>query len=567
MGAKINYTTIISFISVSVCLSALGLITWGAFHFSNRGFELSDETYYLYFSNNFSPDIYLTTAFGILNKFFCFGSPTLINLRLAKFIYQSLAVIIFAFSLFRHLKFKKVKLEPVAKLLILSVLLLCSYVNYDYLPMTMSYNTWSLILALLGMAVIFHEKTKTEVRAFFGSSLLFGIICFALFLAKFPNAFILFFVYVLVNVKNTKAELFIKTIGLLSGAVLGFIVFLHSFESLKGIFNNYWLTIFDVKHAPVHPYSAQLKSFMLMCWEKNYLAAEIALIFLAILMKRINFNFKTSIFYFLLLLNYTLMFLFRNGNGFELYNDFMAGSIVLINIGLYVYMFGTQKTGWSSILWWCLMLMPVGLMLGTNNEFYYTVSQLMIFAVAGMLLLFASGANNLNFLSITGAVISVFVVCVLYSGAVKHPYRQSDLTAKAIPLSFSKEIDGILESKERITDYLVLNEALKKINTSDKPVLQFFNHFGIHYLNGCPIFPEPQITDNERLMYINQYLFRRYGLPNNCDVLLMPKKASENSAFQYMFIKNGVVLNGNFKKVFSYKFLCTGEEILIYKRI
>ncbi len=528
---------------------------------------MSDETYYLYFSNNFDSNVYLTTAFGVLNKFFCFGSPTLIHLRLAKFIYQSLAVIVFAISLLKYLKFKQIKLDTSSRFIFVSILLLCSYINYDYLPMTISYNTWSLILSLLGVAVIFYEKTKPEMKTYFIGSLLFGTICFALLLAKFPNAAVLFLLYIVLSFKCTKAELLIKAIGLLCGVLLGFIIFLHSFEALKGILTNYWLTISEVKHDPVHPYSEQLKNFLSMCWEKNYLAGEIGLIFLAILIKRINSKLETYGFYLLLAINYGLMFLFRKGNGTELYNDFMAGCLILINMALYVYMFGKQRSGLENTLVWCLLLMPFGLMFGTNNEFYYTVSQLMVFAVAGMLLFLAATGNGFVFSGITAVVISFFVVNVLYSGAVKNPYRQSNLDEKTYPLNFSSEIKGVLESKKRMIDYMVLNEALKKLNTSQKPVMGFFSHFGMHYLNGCKVFPESQITDNGKLMYINDYLLNRYGPPNDCDLVVMSRKTSVSVEFIDMFKRNGIVLDGNFKKVFTYKFLSTGEETLIYKRI
>lgn len=567
MGAKINYTTIFSFISVSVCLSALGLITWGAFYFSNRGYELSDETYYLYFSNTFDPDIYLTSAFGVLNKFFCFGHPTLINLRIAKFIYQTLAVIIFGYSLLRYLKFKDIKIGTTQKFLCLSILLLASYINYDYLPMTLSYNSWSLILALLGMAVVFYEKTKNQPRDLFICSFLFGATSFALFLAKFPNAVILFLVYIISNFPNSKQEFFIKAIGLLSGAVVAFIILLHSYASLKGIINNYWITLFGVEHAPVHPYTDQVKSFIVMCWQKNYLLFEGAIILLAVLFKRTNSSFKTLFFYMIIAINCLALFFFRKGNGAELYNDFVAGSLILINFGLYVYFFGSQQKNKDLILWSCLMLLPFGLMLGTNNEFYYTSSQLMIFAFGGMLLHLLATKSDQLFLSLNGLFMSVFICIVLYNGAVKAPYRQNDLANKTYPLLFSEEIKGVMESRERMIDYTVLNEALKQLNTSDKKVIEFFSHFGIHYLNGCKIFPEPQITDNENLMYINDYLFTRYGQPNDCDLLVMSVKVSESSAFQDMFSRNGIRLNDNFKKVFSYKFLSTGEETLIYKRI
>ena len=146
MADKIRINNIIIYFSLVVSILSVLIVIFGALFFANKGFELSDETFYLFNSQKFDSTIYITQNFGILNKIACFNCPTLINLRIAKLFYQTLAIIMFCISFFAFLKSKNHLLIPVQKLLIITTALIASYINYDYLPMTMSYNSWSLIL-------------------------------------------------------------------------------------------------------------------------------------------------------------------------------------------------------------------------------------------------------------------------------------------------------------------------------------------------------------------------------------------------------------------------------------
>src|SRR5262245_49617396 len=111
MAVKINIRSGFSYFSLVLSFFSLLIVFFGALYFSNKGFDLSDETYYIYFSNNHNPNTFIVSYFGLLNDLFCFGKPTLIHLRVAKLLYQTLAVLFFCYGMFKFFDFKQYPLS------------------------------------------------------------------------------------------------------------------------------------------------------------------------------------------------------------------------------------------------------------------------------------------------------------------------------------------------------------------------------------------------------------------------------------------------------------------------
>lgn len=580
MAIKIKSQNIFVFIALLLCLFALFTIVLGGFYFSNKGFELSDETFYLYNSNNFNPNIYITQNFGSINKLSCFNNPTLINLRLAKFFYQTLTVLFFLITLFNYLKYKHYFISKKEKMFIVIIGLLASYINYDYLPMTLSYNSWSLIFMLLCFGLLFIEFTNKNIAVNVITALLFGFISFCFFLIKFPNFFIALFIYSFFNIFFIKKSNFIKTCSFLIGLLVAYFVLINDYLSLISIFKNYRASIFEVKHTDGNPYLAQFYNFYLFCIEQKFIIIELIIFLVAIVIKKYFSKYKIYTSVLLLLFNFSFLLLFIKGNGDKLYNDFLGVSIFIINTFLFVYIFnkpdnsnksyfGSFKKKEELFLICSLLLMPIGLMIGTNNDFYYTTSQTSIFAVIGVIvfLIIKKTPFQLDFIAFKTVLFSFFVLGVLYFGAIKNPYRQFDLANKNYPINFSKELDGIYESKERFIDFYSLNNLVNTFNQNKKPVFVFFNHMGIFYIGNTKIFPESPISGAEHLISIDEYILDRLNFSDNLDLLLLPESVEKSEKFRTMFRKYNVRINYNYKLVYVYQFLSSKEKVYLYKHI
>jgi hypothetical protein len=203
--------------SVIFGLISVAIFIYCVFYFSNKGFEITDETYYLYFTEHPKLNIYLTQNFGILNSLSCLGELSVINLRITKLVFQIVAISTFIYCLFFYLRKNNCVLSKNNMLLISVSIVMASFVNYDYLPMTLSYNTWTLILSLFCFSLIFIElinKLKTvQLLTSFG----YGILTFCLFLVKFPNSVIMIMIYVFINFMFNRQFWSIKIITFFSG--------------------------------------------------------------------------------------------------------------------------------------------------------------------------------------------------------------------------------------------------------------------------------------------------------------------------------------------------------------
>lgn len=580
MAIKIKSHNIFVFIALVVCLIALFIVVFGIFYFSNRGFELSDETFYLYNSNNFNPNIYITQNFGSINKLSCFNYPTLINLRLAKFFYQTLVVLFFLITLFKYLKYKDYFISKTEKMFMLIIGLLASYINYDYLPMTLSYNSWSLIFMLLCFGLVFIEFTNKKTFINIITALLFGFISFCLFLIKFPNFFIAFFIYGFFNIFFIRKNSVIKACFIGLGILSAYFVLINDYSSLMSVFKNYWVSIFEVKHTGGNPYLSQFYNFYLFCIEQKFIIIELVVFLVAILIKKYFSKYKIHLLTSLLIVNFSFSLFFIKGNGDKLYNDFLGVSIFIINTFLFLYVFNEtdnrKKSQVESLrkydelfLIVSLLLMPIGLMIGTNNDFYYTTSQTAIFPIIGVIifLIIRKTQFHLNFIAFKSILFSFFILGVLYFGAIKKPYRQFDLTCKNYPLNFSKELNGVYESKEKFSDFYSLNILINYFNQAQKPVFVFFNHMGIFYIGNTQIFPESPISDSEHLISTDEYILDRLNFSDNLDLLLLPETVEKSEKFKSMFRKYNVKINSNYKLVYVYQFVSSNEKVYLYKHI
>ena len=126
---------------------------------------------------------------------------------------------------------------------------------------------------------------------------------------------------------------------MLLGCLLGYLVFLNCFQDLKNILHNYYVTLFEVKHVKVNSYFDQLYDFFIFCYQKHWLLIELIALLLAVVIRKYVKVYKPHAAYALLIANYCLSTFFYGGNSVLLYNDFVAASIFIINVILFIYLF------------------------------------------------------------------------------------------------------------------------------------------------------------------------------------------------------------------------------------
>ena len=567
-----KFKSLFVLLSVIFGLISVAVFIYCVFYFSDKGFEITDETFYLYFTEHLNPDIYLTTNFGVLNNFACLGKISIINLRITKLVFQIVAITIFIYCLFFYLRKNNCVLSKNNMLLISVSIVMASFVNYDYLPMTLSYNTWTLILSLFCFSLIFIElinKVKTvQLLTSFG----YGFLTFCLFLVKFPNSVIMIMIYVFINFMFNRKLWSIKIITFFSGTLISYLIFINDYNHLLNIISNYKVALFDLKYMSTGSYLEQFKSFILLCYQLNYLSYLVIIILLTIGISKFNKSKNQIINYIPILLNLGFAITFFKGNSQNLYNDFMVFCLLILNGFIYIILNKSSlvKINYFSeihIISFILMILPVGLMLGTNNMFYYTASQSMCFSLAGIILLMSCKSEiDFFYLPISSVFVCAFVFSVDYFGAVKTPYRQSNLLEKNIPINFHPYLDGIYESKERFIDYSAMNIISNKLSPSTKKVVTFFSYMGLNYIANKNTFPECPMSDGENYIEADKYILSREHFNDSFELIIVPSKVYNNLKFKSMFAQFGVCFDKNYKLKFSYTLLSTKETVYFYKK-
>jgi len=567
-----KFKSLFVLLSVIFGLISVSVFIYCVFYFSNKGFEITDETYYLYFTEHPKLNIYLTQNFGILNNFACLGKISIINLRITKLVFQIVAITIFIYCLFYYIRKNSCVLSKYNMLLISVSIVMASFVNYDYLPMTLSYNTWTLILSLFCFSLIFIElinKLKTvQLLTSFG----YGFLTLCLFLVKFPNSVIMIMIYVFINFMFNRQLWSIKIITFFSGILISYLIFINDYNHLLNIISNYKVALFDLKYMSTGSYLEQFKSFILLCYQLNYLSYLVIIILLTIGISKFNKSKNQIINYIPILLNLGFALLFFKGNSQNLYNDFMVFCLLILNGFIYIIFNKSSlvKINYFSeihIISFILMVLPVGLMLGTNNMFYYTASQTMCFSLAGIILLMSCKSKiDFFYLPISSVFVCAFVFSVDYFGAVKTPYRQGNLFEKNIPIHFHPYLDGLYESKERFIDYSAMNSVINKLSPSTKKVVTFFSYMGLNYIANKSTFPECPLSDGENYIEADKYILKREHFNDSFELIVVPSKVYNNIKFKSMFAQYVVFFDKNYKLKFSYTLLSTKETVYFYKK-
>lgn len=582
MNIKPSYKQL--FIQGTILFSFIVLLTivCSIIHYSNRGFEMSDEAYYLMNSNYYNHSSYNVSAFGLLNNLACFGNATLINLRFAKLFLQLVGVLFFAWSLLRYLDFKSITIDGKQKALLFILIAVTSFGHYDYVPMTLSYNSWSLILMLFCFALILLEFIITSKGISLLTSLLVGVLCFSLFVAKLPNGIIAMGLYGMFNLFYIKKHTILKIGGFFIGVYVGYLFILNTPEHLVALIENYRITLFEVKHAESGLYLKQIYKVLVICGQhklKTVIGLAIALIGLLGGIKLISSikknktEKKQTYSYMLFVLGFICCIPFCKGNGYKTYNDFVSVGLLILNPVLFVYLhksssikiFSFFKNDMNMVII-VLLLMPVFLMLGTNNAFYYSVSPTMVFAFSGVLIyLVKSKTPYTLYLPLFSVSSCLFIVSILYFGGIKKPYKQSSLTHKTYPIMFNPLLKGIYESKDAFVDYTSVNYLINRFNKDHQPFLTFFNFYGFAVINNNQVVPEMPLSSQNRMLEFNDYVLSKSAINHSSPLLLLPDTVVINTKFIELFSKYHINLNQNYKLVYQYRFMSNKEKICFYK--
>ncbi|MCC6372463.1 MAG: hypothetical protein IT236_15770 [Bacteroidia bacterium] len=513
-----------------------------------KGFELSDESYYVLASQYPNSSKALNSLFGLVNSKFTFGCTQLLALRIFKLIYQSLSLIIFSLAFTRFLKTNN-KVNTQQQLLIFITCCLSGFINYDYLPMALSYNSWSFNFSLIFLAaIVYLSSVKITATGFWLASASVGFSLFVLAYVKTPNALIsgfLFLVYVIIfHFKN----LVKISLAALAGAVLCLFLLFGNIHAFTEKTSELYINLTTVKHTSFGAYGKDLTDLIQFFGAKQFCIYLLLLLAMYLIRKK-NKNLWPAILVIGLHAMQGLQFIMGNSN--NIINDFMFGFWLLINALLLVvllynkntFIFAKQNIFITSLL----LIMPIGMALGTSNPLVYTTSHYFMFLVAAMCYVITQLGNNKAwiYLTFTSALLLVFVTGVVYQGMYKTPYRQTALSEKTIPLSFTGFHTSIHEDSARLVFLQEMVSKLKKYNAAGNPVLASPPCLGAITLAKMQPLEVVWLADNENDVAVNEAFLKQVNNQKTIPFLLISGRI-KNSEIQYqVFKKYGLDFKNN----------------------
>ena len=114
-------------------------------------------------------------------------------------------------------------------------------------------------------AIILLEFTIKAAGINLITSVVVGVLCFGLIVAKLPNGIIAAGLYGMFNLFYIKKNTLLKVGGFIMGLFVGYLVILKTPENLFALIENYRITLFEVKHAESGTYLKQIYKLIALC--------------------------------------------------------------------------------------------------------------------------------------------------------------------------------------------------------------------------------------------------------------------------------------------------------------
>lgn len=427
----------------TIVLSCCIVLLWVA----NKGFDLSDESYYLMcitYANEAPPSFSLfgqiyNDLFGYLNL----GLYGIRILRLVLFIISSFVLVKGFNKWLTTNKFSTPILSDFHQLFLF--VFSGTYISYAYGPQTLTLNGLTLFFAEIIVGLFFYGISTNKTKSIFLYSILNGISIILLFLIKFPSAVLLatslaayiLFITVLNKNRNWKT-VFVKMTGFFIGTIA---VLLFYFKTPEGLMH--WLQLFSEGVSGAD--ETHQSSFLIERFLKNltdtikaiiipYLWLYILAFVIPFIENKLNPEWKNKLLGFLLIISLTIIAAKKYFVGGTIHTHLIY-PYVLTGIVICVYLFAqfivlrkkiSIKNTEIGLVFLLLLTIPFLLSAGTNTRIFSHIALNLAFWFPAFIILSTTIEKFTNvryanyFLVI---MLSSIAGMQLITGTVLNPYR------------------------------------------------------------------------------------------------------------------------------------------------
>ncbi|MGB3946508.1 MAG: hypothetical protein WBM13_00870 [Bacteroidia bacterium] len=491
-----NKNNVITYIFTS--LVGLTLTLWIAVIIwaSNKGFDITDEGFYLYNYSEINNSKISFTNVHLVQKFlFPFVDCTIQNLRIEKLLQCLLAAASLSFSVVYYIKNSLNNVLPKSKIWFLYLMIVSGFsLTYAFGPQTPAYNFFSSFFITLASSLFIIDLSKKQSKVTITIIyIMIGMLLEFLFLIKFSNAILLVLLLIIVHfayasidtqnklviIKQTAFRLLIVALsvfithivfcGGLSASIAFYKSFFEGINSLKGYDTATLLnTYFD-------SFTAVFNS---LCTAK-FLLFAITLATLAWGILKEN----KRLFYASLLLQLIVIVRFKLYYGGEINKTEQTITYLLWILAFLIVFIVQQKKNSTlksetfkkqALFLLFLFVLPIAGALGTNNQLQI---QIIFYIQFWIVLLYIVIKNSLEPTQsiVLCSFISVFAFIQSANAVVYHPYRiNGSLLTQTEVLNISNS-ETIYVDKRYKETVISIDSILKNANFNTNDYVFYYS--------------------------------------------------------------------------------------------
>lgn len=533
----------------------------------NKGFECSDESYYNIVSHDAMNKHAFASNYGAVNETFTPSAAGWVSMRSYKWAFQFISLLVFCLSLASYV-FKKMEVVTIKVWLLILTVFTAGWINYDYLPPGLSYNSWSLNCTfLLCSAFLIEASTKRQKQAVL-SGLLHGLVFVILLSVKFPNAIFALLLYLVYKCFFWRKYMASSLLSFLfAGLLICPLIFGSYINAMKGIADVLTESL-GVKHTGLSVYADQLYDYIENGTGFLFLSIQLAVL---VLNNFLPLKFIRPIAYMAVIYNFVFLFSIGRGNSSSIYNDYTCFIVFILSAFL---IYRTEKRfdhdlefrPSGKFILVAFLFIPFLMAAGTNNSIFYTASQFgaIYVAGAGLMLLRISKESGAITLAVSGSLFSFLLLSNIRQGYLLTPYRLTPLVEKNLPLVFSDQLSSVYESSERFVFFAELRERIKKCNPAGYPMASSFSYVGASLLADLPVLkcfwlPDPGYG----LEKVSQH-FQFCRFPSVNKMLIFSQKELNFPGYKELLSSAGLDTDKNFTRCDSVYCKYNQEYVYLY---
>jgi hypothetical protein len=534
MNTSKSIQNLLYLVSGTVVLAWISVLLWA----SNRGFDITDEGFYMYKYSDLNTSKVSYTNFHLIQKFlFPFIEPTVQNLRIEKLLLCIAGAAAFTAAIEGYCRQVLQVIIQKRETILLGILIFSGFtLTYAFGPQTPAYNFFSsFFITLASSLFIIDISKKHETRWVILIYLLIGALCQLLFQVKFSNAIIAAFVFIdfyllynLIALPNKLAvikQTFLRLVLMLTGFFIFHVLFCGGFEAalefskrqvsgiteLKGYDSDVLIDTYLSTFTTVFDSLCTLK-FILVC-----------LSLAGIVYGQVKNN--QYVFYSSIILQVLAIFRFKLYYGGEANKTEQTIIYLLWIIAFLVIFLIQQKRNNSAnrpvqlqriLFALFLFFIPFAGALGTNNKLHI---QVIFYIPFWMALLYIQAINSRLQEKMVTVVTFLSVLAMLQSldSVLNHPYRiNGGLFAQNESSTIGKE--NLMIDKACSESIAAIDSVLKVSNIKDNDYLFCFSDLaGLGYVLYQPIIPH------------GNGWFNPGDIEHNCSLLKKLHKAEPHS--------------------------------------